>query len=253
MRKSVLHHPTPSAKSLIAAMAVLSVLIPVKYGVAVAEAGIAVVDTCSALPCRPELPIAVCGEDLACGREVPLLISDSNFANACWTGFFGNANGNNIRNYIQDCATIPVVATGDFITLNHGNIAGPAYHTLREELTEYQTAHNGSVDREGRAVCIGTGNVFVPDVENPGCNDDCGARTGETPVDINADGIVDTADCGMPRSIPIIPRSVCDSNCNQTGPVTGFALVVITQVKDTGNPKFVMGVPLCCVRFPGCL
>jgi len=238
---------------LIAALAVLSVLIPVKYGIAVAETGIAVVDTCSALPCRPELPIAVCGEDLACGRETLLLSSISQSDNACWTGFFGSANANNIRDYIQNCEAIPGVETGDVITLNNGNIAGPAYRTLLDELTAYQTAHNGSVDREGRAVCTGIGNVFIPDVEDPGCNDDCGARTGETPVDINADGIVDTADCGMPRSVPIIPRAKCDSNCNQTGPVTGFALVVITQVKERGNPKFVTGVPLCCVRFPGCL
>jgi hypothetical protein len=217
--------------------------------VPVARQSIAAVGTVRSLPCRPELPIAACAADLACGVEVRLLTSNSNVDNACWTGFFSGANGSTIRNFIENCSTIPGVEVGDSINLNNGNITGPGYQTLLDELQEHQTATGQSVS-DGRAVCVGTGNVHLPDLDDPTCKQGCGPVLDTEPIDINEDGVVNTLDCGMPRSIPVIPRSECSSNCNQTGPVTGFAMFVVTEVKTTGNPKYIQGIPLCHVAFP---
>jgi len=229
--------------------------------VPVARQSIAALGNTASLPCRPELPIAACAEDTPCGQEAVIVTSDSTEDNGCWTGFFSVANANDIRDFIQNCGTVPHVEVDDLINLNNGNLAQPAYGSVEDELTAYQTSTGQTtekindtddpLDKTVKAVCTGTGNVHIPDLENPSCNADCGARLDTEPVDINGDGVVTTADCGMPRVIPMIPSASCASSCNQTGPVTGFAMFVITQVRATKDPKFIRGFPLCGVHIPG--
>jgi hypothetical protein len=214
------------------------------------------------LPCKPELPIAACVDNLNCdGTEMTLLTSDSTVDNACWTGYFSGASGSTISGFINECGTIPEVSVNDEIDMNNGNVVGQTYADLQQQLKDFMIAHGGDIDSAGHVVCTQP-TVFLPEPVLE-CNPTCGQEPGTTPYDVNHDGIIDNKDCGMPREMPLTDSSTCTENpaCNQTHAVTGFTLMVITQVTTAGdkdpitgkplNVKMVKGIPICGVTQPG--
>lgn len=212
--------------------------------------GIAALGSAAALSCPPDLPITACHQKLECGKKIRLFQSPSPVDNGSWWTYPTSANANDLKNLIKNCGSVPQVRTGDCIVLNNGEIAS-ADNELRSRFNNYMAAHP-----------CGSGNVYLPDTEEPVCLT-CGVATGGDPIDINDDGAVNSQDCGMPTVIPMIP---CDggiannctgdsdtlSNFNQARQVTGFVYFVITQVKGSGGGpgKWVDGYPVCGVTIP---
>jgi len=218
--------------------------------VSLSRTGIAALGAAASLPCRPELPIAVCEELITCGEKLRILMAPSTTDNAAWTAYDEGANANTLRRMIRDCSLIPDAHTGDCITLNNGSV-NSAGMELRRKFDAHMAAN--PCPESG-------GNVRIPDREFPGCNL-CGANVGNETLDINGDGVKNADDCGMPAAIPLIPCSesignACNgdsdtlSNFNQTRQIAGFGLVVITDVNTQGSPKYVDIVPLCGISFP---
>lgn len=227
--------------------------------VRLSRTGVAAVGNCLSLPCKPQLPLATCfGQPCGESFKIVLTPSSGDQDNGAWTGYFGVADAKDLKDMINDCDLIPDVHAGNCISLNNGSVTS-AYHELQDLFEAYMS------DSGPNKPCP---NVRLPDTENPGCAL-CGTNPGGDPIDIHRDEdgnstIPDENDCGMPVAIPIIPCKESDvffpKNCsgdedlgnfNQTRQVAGFALFVITDVVDTASPKYVEGVLLCGVTFPG--
>ncbi len=214
--------------------------------VAVQRTAIAALGACKSVPCNADTPIAVCQDALKCGEEITLVKSPSPVDNAAWTGFLTGANASNVRGMIDNCARIPAVETGDCISLNNGEIDS-ALQALKAKLDDFKAKNP----------CP---NIRVPDLDNPTCDGDCRPATSGPPIDVNGDGTTDDADCGMPAMVPLIPCSPdiandCGGgntarNLNQSRQMSGFVMIVITEVVDSGKDKHVKGIPLCGVRIP---
>lgn len=218
--------------------------------VEIERAGIAAVGNCASLPCKPDVPMAVCQESLRCGEEMRVMKFPNNTDNGAWSSLsVHKTNANGLKDYIDDCEEIPDVRQGDCINLNNGQI-NSVQGALKRKFDEWQAANP----------CP---NVRLPDLENGGCDPEtCGPNTAGDPVDINGDGMVDSNDCGMLVGLVLIPcsadiRNSCTGDTDTLGPlnqsrqVTGFVPFVITGVKDKGNPKFIDGYPLCGVQVGG--
>ena len=217
--------------------------------VELSRTGIAALGSCANLPCGPDLPIAVCENEIHCGQKVRLLQSPSPTDTAAWTGFAdNNTNANQLRSFIRNCDSIPDVRVGDCISLNNGQVSS-AQRELLDRFEKWQSDNS----------CP---NVRVPDTDNIGCDPEtCGPMTAGDQVDINGDSIVDEEDCGMMVILPLVPCSeeidnacaggTTDAGMNQFRQLSGFVVMVITEVKSQGNPKYVDGYPLCGVHVPG--
>jgi hypothetical protein len=148
---------------------------------------------------------------------------------------------------IEDCKRISDVATSDCISLNNGQMDS-ALQSLKAKLQEYKDEN----------ACP---NVRKPDVEEVSCDGECRPKTSGPPIDVNGDGKVDGDDCGMPAVFPLIPCSrdvgnTCGGgdtarNLNQQRQVSGFVMMVITEVEEQAGNKYVKAFPLCGIRMPG--
>ncbi|MDP3940479.1 MAG: pilus assembly protein [Deltaproteobacteria bacterium] len=212
--------------------------------------GIAALGVASSTSCPPDLPIAICKQEIPCGEKIRILQTPSPVDNAGWWTFPEDVsvNSNELKGLVKNCGTVPKVRTGECINLGNGQNTS-VYQKLSDRLKEYNATH-----------ACGSGNVLLPDPENPSC-ESCGVATAGDPIDINGDGVVNDQDCGMPTVIPMIP---CDaniandcsndpdtlSNFNQARQVSGFVYFVITAVKDQASPKYVDGYGICGVTLP---
>lgn len=216
----------------------------------ISRTGIAALGSASGLSCPPDIPVAACEQKLQCGKKIRLLQSPTPSDNGSWWSFPDSANANYMKDKVKNCGTVPQVRTGDCILLNSGEIAS-ADIALRTRFNDYMAAHP-----------CGSGNVRLPDTEEPTCLD-CGVGLAGDPIDINDDGVVNDEDCGMPVIIPLIPcaddvGNTCTgdsdtlANLNQSRQVSGFVFFVITEVKGPGQDpgKWVDGYPVCGVAIP---
>jgi hypothetical protein len=204
--------------------------------VGVARQAIAAIGSCREVPCHPDIPIAACQEDLRCGQKIRLLQSDNTSDNSAWTGFDQGASASTVRGMIKDCKKIPDVSTGDTISLTNGQ-DNSANQELLDQLEEYKKANP----------CP---NIKKPDNDTLSCDDDCKPPYTGPALDIDGDGKVDKKDCGLPVIMPLI-SCANGRNLNGPRPMTGFVLMVITDVEPQKSPKYVEVIPLCGIHIPG--
>jgi len=165
-------------------------------------------------PCLP-IAASVCDFPDGCTANncLPhLTVSNNTNDTACWTGFTGNADANDVRNFMSSGPCQPP---------NPGPIGTQTISSTISLNNGINT--NGNNNTFDLAQCL-AGLSAAPQNQPQGCA-------------LDSDGRIIPGARGTVFTIPIFDKgTTCPQQCNQSGPVVGFATVKVTGF-NPGPPR----------------